>query len=109
VCLFVATNVLLLINICCNLLITAVNSQAIEIENDEDRTERFIQIIQGKPAIYSKRLKEHSGRNITTHIWSQRGGRKVRKQRRIYGRSNKPSGQVTRHFDEEKESSFVRK
>jgi hypothetical protein len=51
--------------------ITAVNSQAIEIENEEDWTERFIQVIQGKPAIYNKRLKEHSDRNITTRMWSE--------------------------------------
>jgi hypothetical protein len=51
--------------------ITAVNSQATEIENEEDRTQIFMQIILGKPAIYNKRLKEHSDRNITTRMWSE--------------------------------------
>lgn len=43
----------------------------VENEYDGDWTERFIQEIQKRPAIYNNRLPEHSDRQMITRLWHE--------------------------------------
>lgn len=43
----------------------------IEIVNDGDWVERFIQAVQCRPPIYNTKLPEHSDRNLVLCLWSE--------------------------------------